>query len=55
MTSLEGHWVQLPDGRWCTVVREVYAGGLLVEIAYVIDGQTEEHRLYVRPRAEERS
>jgi len=46
----EGERWQLPDGRWATVERVVRdAEGLPLEVAYRIDGEAEEHRVYFTP------
>lgn len=49
MNSLEGHRIQLPSGKWATVVREVWDGELLLEVAYRVDGEVNERRLYLDP------
>jgi hypothetical protein len=45
----EGERRQMADGRWITIIREVWDGDQLLEVAYRIDGETDEHRVYFTP------
>jgi hypothetical protein len=45
----DGERWQLPDGRWATLVREVRVDGVVLEVAYWIDGEADEHRVYFTP------